>query len=190
MKAGRARTPPPDPAQLDPAAQDAPWKTGASSGGPSCAVGRGIARLPLPADAAEREALNTSWPMYPGQAPDIETAGGRAEQRGRSFTGCVPCSRLAPDWLYYAAEEWPCQAARSLALSFAGDPEYRVAQTGPGSLFWRRLAAPIGLSQSRSTSPRRPVHTYSAACSDGSTSSVDARRSRGRGHPRPTGSLR
>ncbi|MFJ1886947.1 hypothetical protein [Streptomyces sp. NPDC088137] len=60
-------------------------------------------------------------------APYIETAGGRAEQRARSFTGCATCSRLPPDWLYYAAEEWPCQAVRSLALPFAGDPEYREA---------------------------------------------------------------
>ncbi len=62
-----------------------------------------------------------------------------------------------------------------------GHPDRRPASVTAGR---------IGLSQSRSTSLRRPVHTYSPAFSDGSTSSVDDRRSRGRGHPRPTGSLR
>jgi len=64
----------------------------------------------------------------PMAAPYIETAGGRAEDRARYFTGCATCCQpLPPDSLHHYAEAWPCQAVRSLALPFADDPEYAEA---------------------------------------------------------------
>lgn len=59
----------------------------------------------------------------------IETAGGRAEQRARMLVVCVTCSRTSPLFpRYYPLEgvaPWPCRHVRSLALRFAGDPEFQ-----------------------------------------------------------------
>ncbi|GAA2070797.1 hypothetical protein [Actinomadura alba] len=60
----------------------------------------------------------------------FEGGGGRAETRGATFTGCATCSQIPPGSLFASyvhinVEEWPCLHVRSLALPFAGDPDYR-----------------------------------------------------------------
>ncbi|MEV5720719.1 hypothetical protein AB0L41_43225 [Amycolatopsis mediterranei] len=60
----------------------------------------------------------------------FEGAGGRAETRTASFTGCIKCSQIPPTTLFRShghidAPAWPCMPVRELTLSFAEDPDYR-----------------------------------------------------------------